>query len=114
MLRHFYTYGDDIKRARKAGVAYEPIDRGKVFERDGWICQLCGELTPRELIGTNDKREPTLDHRIAMANDGPHLYGNVQCACRGCNERKRNTDHVMNEPEEHVPERPLLCGPVPI
>lgn len=78
-------------RARRVGVAYEPIDRIAVFQRDGWRCQICGRSTPRSLLGqcTNPK-QPTLDHRQPVSKGGPHTYANVQCACRECNTRKGN------------------------
>lgn len=78
------------QRARRYGVAYEPVNRLKVFERDRWSCQICGNKTPRKLMGSIDKRSPELDHRIPMAppHNGPHSYANCQCACRDCNIRK--------------------------
>ncbi|WP_366514118.1 HNH endonuclease signature motif containing protein [Rhizorhabdus sp.] len=79
------------KRARAAGVPYEPVNRLKVFDRDGWKCQICGEKTPRRLLGTIDDRAPELDHRIPLSQGGPHTYENTQCACRACNISKGAT-----------------------
>ncbi len=82
-------YGNKYRhRAKKAGVAYEPINVVKVFERDGWRCQICGEATPKRLRGKNKLRSPELDHRVPFALGGAHVYENVQCACHGCNARK--------------------------
>lgn len=75
-------------RARKFGVAYEPISPIKLFDRDGWRCQICGASTPKRLRGTYDDRAPEVDHRIPMAMGGPHTWSNVQTACRACNIRK--------------------------
>jgi hypothetical protein len=75
-------------RARKYGVPYEPVSPVKIFERDGWRCQICGVRTPRSLRGTYKGRAPELDHRIPMAMGGAHTYSNTQCACRACNLRK--------------------------
>lgn len=80
--------GKPKKRARKYGVEYEPVDRLKVFERDRWRCQVCGERTPKRLVGSLDDRAPELDHRIPMAMGGGHTWANVQCACRRCNAAK--------------------------
>lgn len=77
-----------IDRARRAGVAYEPIDPLKVFDRDAWRCQVCGVKTPRRLRGTYDARAPELDHRVPMAMGGDHVWSNVQCCCRACNGAK--------------------------
>lgn len=76
------------KRARHYGVQYEPVRRIDVFNRDGWICQICGVPTPKKLIGKVNPRAPELDHRISLASGGGHTWANVQCACRSCNAAK--------------------------
>ncbi len=75
-------------RATKRGVAYEPISRTAVFNRDGWRCRYCHRPTPRDLLGTYDDRAPELDHRVPMAMGGGHVMANVQLACRRCNRLK--------------------------
>jgi 5-methylcytosine-specific restriction endonuclease McrA len=79
------------KRARVLGVEYELVSSLKVFERDGWRCQICGCKTPSHLKGAAHPRAPTIDHRIPISKGGPHTYANIQCACRQCNTRKSNT-----------------------
>lgn len=76
------------RRARYHGVPYEPVNRLKVFERDGWRCQVCGKATPRKWQGTTRDSAPELDHRIPMAMGGAHSYENCQLACRMCNATK--------------------------
>ena len=76
------------KRARLAGAEYEPVDPIKLFERDGWKCQICGIKTPRSLRGSYEDRAPEVDHRLALASGGSHTWDNVQCACRACNMKK--------------------------
>lgn len=76
------------KRARLAGVEYEPISVQKVMERDGWRCQICGRATPKKFRGSCRPNAPELDHVVPLAMGGPHKYINVQCACRECNARK--------------------------
>lgn len=71
-------------RARRAGVAYEPIDKEKLFIRDNWTCQICG-VKCIQWPGKPHPRAATLDHVVAIANGGGHLWGNVQCACWKCN-----------------------------
>lgn len=78
------------KRARKYGVQYQPVNRLRVFNRDGWRCQICGQRTPRRLMGSMAMNAPELDHRVPMSRGGSHTYANVQCACRGCNIEKGN------------------------
>lgn len=78
------------KRARAAGVEYEPVNKIKVFDRDGWRCQICGKPTPRTRMGGTTATAPELDHRVPLSKGGGHLYSNVQCACRQCNNTKGN------------------------
>lgn len=79
-------------RARKFGVEYEYINPAKVFDRDGWHCQICGKHTPLTRRGSRYSNAPELDHRIPLSNGGGHLYSNVQCVCRACNSNKSNKD----------------------
>lgn len=88
----------DRKRARRAGVVYEPVSRLKVFERDGWRCQCCGTKTPKKLKGTVDDRAPELDHRVPLALGGAHTYENCQLACRRCNSKKGGTKTLGQMP----------------
>ena len=76
------------RRAKKAGVYYEPVDPLKVFKRDGWRCQLCGKKLKPKHRGTIRDDAPELDHIIPWAQGGEHSYRNTQCACRKCNQEK--------------------------
>jgi predicted nucleic acid-binding Zn ribbon protein len=76
------------QRARRAGVAYEPVNRLGVFDRDGWRCQVCGVKTSKSKVGTSHPKAPELDHRIPIALGGGHTWSNCQCACRRCNNLK--------------------------
>lgn len=71
-------------------MVYEPVNRLKVFARDGWRCQLCGVRTPKRLLGRQVPRAPELDHIVPMnaVSRGPHTYSNTQLACRACNVKK--------------------------
>lgn len=77
-------------RARKHGVKYEYTNSNKVFERDGWKCQICGKTTPRARRGSRYPNAPEIDHRVPISKGGDHLYSNIQCACRACNGKKSN------------------------
>lgn len=88
--KHRAVYGrldDPRKRARRYGVAYEPLKRTEIFERDGYCCQICGRQTLRKAKVPNP-RAPTVDHIVPMSEGGDHLYINVQCACFECNWKK--------------------------
>lgn len=76
-------------RARKYGVEYEPINHFEIFERDGWICQICEEPVNPELTHP-DPLCASLDHIVELERGGPHLKHNVQLAHLRCNSRKSN------------------------
>lgn len=75
----------------------EPVIRKRVFDRCGWLCQLCGIATPKELRGTYAHNAPELDHIVPVARGGGHTYANTQCLCRSCNGWKaaRTMEEVM-------------------
>lgn len=73
------------QRALKRGATVEMVHAGKVFDRDGWRCQLCGCKTPKAKRGTYDNDAPELDHIMPLSKGGEHSYLNTQCACRKCN-----------------------------
>lgn len=76
------------ERARLRKAKREPVNPTKVFERDGWRCQLCMVTTPHRLRGTYNDRAPELDHIVPLSLGGEHSYRNTQCACRRCNGAK--------------------------
>jgi len=73
--------------AKSYGVPYEPVNRIRVFERDGWLCQLCGKPTNLKVHYLHN-RAPSLDHRTPISRGGSHTYANTQCAHRICNSLK--------------------------
>lgn len=86
------------KRARRAGVEYESVNRLRVFERDGWRCQICLVRTPKAKMGSMENNAPELDHRTPISKGGGHLYSNTQCACRQCNSIKGNKTNAGQLP----------------
>jgi 5-methylcytosine-specific restriction endonuclease McrA len=76
------------RRAVKLGVYYEPVNPVKVFERDGWRCQLCRKKLSPKHKGTMRDDAPELDHIIPWAQGGEHSYRNTQLLCRKCNGEK--------------------------
>jgi len=85
-------------RALKYGVYYEYVNKIKVFDRDGWLCQICGVKTPKNIMGKHKPNSPELDHRIPMSLGGEHSYNNVQCSCRQCNGTKSNKNTIGQYP----------------
>lgn len=66
----------------------EAMSKFNVLVRDHWICQLCGEETPRELRGMMDPRAPEVDHIIPESRGGSDNESNLRCVCRACNRKK--------------------------
>lgn len=75
----------------------EGFNRQAIYERDHWVCQLCGELVDSQLPG-NHPRGATLDHLVPVSVGGDHSPGNLQLAHRCCNSAKR--DRVWGEGEQ--------------
>lgn len=87
-MRSFRRVKKPIERARLRTATIERVDPYRVFERDGWRCQICHRPTPKRLRGTMNERAPELDHIIPLSKGGEHSYRNTQCACRACNGAK--------------------------
>lgn len=79
-----------MERARLREVQVERVDPIKVFDRDGWRCQICGTKTQKAKRGKVHPRAPELDHIVPLSVGGEHSYRNTQCACRECNSKKGN------------------------
>ena len=58
-----------------------------MYERDGWVCQLCIEPVDPELRYP-DHMSASLDHVIPLSRGGHHTWENVQLAHLICNTRK--------------------------
>lgn len=54
-----------------------PRLRIQVYDRDGWVCRICGDWYPL-----------TLDHIIPQSLGGPSTIDNLQTLCNSCNARK--------------------------
>jgi len=75
------------QRARAYGVAYEPFNRNRVFDRDGWICGICHEPIDKRLAFPH-LMSVSLDHVVPMVLGGPHTQANTQAAHFICNSIK--------------------------
>ncbi len=75
------------RRARKRKAWVEEVWRSVVFERDGWICQLCGDPVDPETEWP-DTQCASLDHITPLAQGGDHSYTNTQLAHHLCNSLK--------------------------
>jgi 5-methylcytosine-specific restriction endonuclease McrA len=83
------------QRAKHYGVCYVRFRKDVVYERDGYVCQLCDKPVLRTVKyrlkdGKIHMRSPTIDHIIPMSRGGNHEISNCQTACFGCNCKKGN------------------------
>ena len=78
-----------LRRARPRGLPTEAFSHEEIFERDGYICGLCGKRVSRTLRFPHP-RSASLDHILPASLGGAHVRSNVQCAHLGCNSAKNN------------------------
>jgi len=72
---------------------YPLIDPEDIFDRDEYVCGLCGGMTDKDAVwdaSNPPKRYPTIDHIIPLSKGGTHTEDNLQCACHTCNCSKSN------------------------
>jgi hypothetical protein len=72
------------RRALKVGATVEKFPLNEIYERDGWICQLCNKKVDRELEWPNGMSK-SIDHIIPLIKGGEHSRRNVQLAHLVCN-----------------------------
>lgn len=85
-----------VKRPRKKPKWIELDRRLALYERDGWICQLCLESVD-PAVRNPAYRSPTLDHiiprtRVELLPPGVDIHDerNLRLAHWGCNVRRSN------------------------
>lgn len=76
-------------RARKRDAFVEDVVPAEVFERDRWVCGICGERIPKGAKWP-DVMSASVDHIVPLASGGKHEMKNVQASHLGCNSAKRN------------------------
>lgn len=82
-----------IRRAKGAGLTNtrDRIYRDAVFDRDHYLCHICGLPTSR-LYAVADPLSPVIDHLIPLASPHSpgHVWENTACAHRICNLQKHS------------------------
>ena len=63
----------------------EVIEPLEIFERDGWICQICFRPVNPKSIDPYDPQRVSLDHRLPIALGRAHTKTNLQTAHLTCN-----------------------------
>jgi 5-methylcytosine-specific restriction endonuclease McrA len=79
-----YRAGDQLRRARKLGATVEEFKCEEIYERDGWVCQLCDSDVDPELKWP-ESMSASLDHIIPLSKGGEHSRANSQLAHLKCN-----------------------------
>lgn len=76
---------------RHGKFAIEPSVRWSIYERDGWLCQLCGGDVSR-VYDQHDPMSPTLDHVVPRSLQlvPDHSPSNLRLAHALCNSRRSN------------------------
>lgn len=69
----------------KWGHWIESSRRAAIYERDGWVCQICSRPIPIVLIDHRHPLSPTLDHVVPKSLGGGHESENLRLAHRLCN-----------------------------
>jgi 5-methylcytosine-specific restriction endonuclease McrA len=88
-FRHYYH----VKYGELYLEHYDPsITLKKLYERDGGVCQICGEPCDWNDTewGSHGPTYPSIDHIVPRAKGGEHKWSNVQLAHCICNSRKRD------------------------
>lgn len=75
------------RHMRERDAFVEDVPPYLVFERDGFVCQLCGEQLDM-LAKVPELLAPTIDHVVPLSRGGKHEMSNAQSAHYSCNARK--------------------------
>ncbi len=85
LLRHWR--GQARTRAKRYGVRHEDVDIEEIFNRDGWICGICGSPVDRGLRFPDTMRVSP-GHKLPMSQGRSHTPANIQCSHLVCNLQK--------------------------
>lgn len=77
------------RRARKSGVTAEVFSPVEIYDRDAWICGICGGDIDSG-ARYPDPLSVSLDHVIPLSLGGPHSRSNTRPAHLQCNVRRGN------------------------
>lgn len=79
----------NIQRRIRTSEDVQEFKRSEIYERDGWICQLCKKAVNPKLTFPNPACA-SLDHVIPLSRGGGHKTTNVQLAHLRCNTSRGN------------------------
>lgn len=70
-------------------------DRLAIYDRDGWMCQICHGAVPRDVPITSDW-SATLDHIVPRSRGGTDDADNLRTAHRWCNSVRGDLSHYTD------------------
>ncbi|SMB77311.1 HNH endonuclease [Acinetobacter baumannii] len=74
-----------------------PSRRLSIYERDDWMCKICGEPVDHD-ADVGDNMAPSLDHIVPRSLGGGHESENLRTAHRVCNSRRgANVEGVSHD-----------------
>lgn len=79
------------QRALRRGLLHKFYENNYIFERDGWLCGICGRKINKRLKYP-DPHSPSIDHIIPLSKGGNDSPINVQVAHLRCNMGKYNNN----------------------
>ena len=80
-----------LRKIQNTPALVELFTRDEVGDRDGWICQLCGDSVDRGLVWP-DPDSQSLDHKVPLSKGGSHSLENCQISHLRCNLSKGNRE----------------------
>lgn len=78
-------------QALKRGTMHEQYATNYIFERDGWMCGICGRKINKKLKYPNPLSK-SIDHIVPLSKGGNDSPANVQAAHLRCNVGKQATN----------------------
>ena len=78
-----------LQRQTNTGLPTERFPSVEIYERDGWVCGICGTAIDRT-ISWPDRMSASIDHIIPVSRGGSHVKENVQASHLRCNISKSN------------------------
>lgn len=78
---------NERRRLRMLETRTEQFHKSEIFERDGWVCHLCGDSIDRDEKFPHP-RSASLDHVVPIALGGEHTRANTAASHLRCNVSK--------------------------
>lgn len=78
---------DKMRSRAKPTSSYRRVLRRRVYERDGYVCWLCGEKVRLD-VSPHANTAASLDHVIPVSKGGKWSMENLRTAHRSCNDAR--------------------------